>query len=249
MKLHFTRVSAAILVTGILALAAGARRLSSGQQPSAPAPAANLDDRGTFAISLAGRPIGTEKFTIRSSKDKIEAEAEIQLRAGQGAKSVAVKSHPQLVLDPQLEPQTYILNQKGTQEFHLEADFRVSPAVSRLRLAGHAEDNKRDFALPKDVVILDDNVVHHYQLLINRFTLKPEKKQTFNAYIPQEALPGVVTLEEVGNEEVELNGRKVPLDHLVFSAELARIDLWVDSQQHLQRFYNSESQLDAIRSK
>jgi len=249
MKLAFTRLSAATLMAGILALGAGARRLSTGQHPAAPSPAANLDDRGTFVISLEGRPIGTERFTIRSSADKIEAEAEIQLRTGQGGKSVAVKCHPELVLDPQLEPLTYIVNQKGTQEFHLEVDFRVSPAASRLRLAGHTQDDERDFALSKDVVILDDNVIHHYQLLVSRFTLKPEKKQTFNAYIPQEALPGVVTLEEVGNEEVELNGRKVPLDHLLFSAELARIDLWVDSQKHLQRFYNSESQIDAVRSK
>jgi hypothetical protein len=160
-----------------------------------------------------------------------------------------VRSDPQLVLNSKLAPQTYTINQKGAQEFHLEVNFRVSPAVSRLRLAGSKEDDERDFVLPDDVVVLDNNVVHHYQLLVDRFALKPDKRQTFNAYVPQDALPGVLTVEEIGNEEVELDGRKLTLRHLAISAELVRIDLWVDAQQHLQRLYNSVLQLEAIRKK
>lgn len=249
MKLILSRSIAAIFATSFVTLTAGASRGSAGQNPAAPSSVSSLDDRGIFTIIFAGHPIGTEKFTIRSSADKIEAEAEIQLRAGQGARPVEVKNNPQLVLNSNLEPQTYTINQKGAQEFHLEVNFRASPAVSRLRLAGSKEDDERDFVLPNDVVVLDNNVVHHYQLLVDRFALKPDKTQTFNAYVPQDALPGVLTVEEAGNEEVELEGQKVTLRHLTVSAELARIDLWVDAHQHLQRLYNSAVQLEAIRKK
>lgn len=240
-----TLVSCVLLVPG----RTGARLLRAGQNSAAPSPAANLDDRGTFVISLEGRPIGTEKFSIQSFADRIEGEAEIQLRAKRGAQSLSVKSSPRLILNPQFEPQTYSVTQKGTPEFHLEVNFRAPFSVSRLRLAGQTSDDERQFALSKDVVVLDDNVVHHYQILVDRFALKSDKKQTFSAYVPQEALPGVLTVEEVGNDEVELDGRKVPLRHLVLSTELAQIDLWVDSQQHLQRVYNSTLQLEAVRKK
>jgi len=98
-------------------------------------------------------------------------------------------------------------------------------------------------------LIVDDNVVHHYQLLVDRFALKPDQEQTFNAYIPQEASPGVLNVQDVGPEEVNFAGRHEKLRHLVVSTEIARIDLWVDGQQRLQRILIPAVQLEAIRTK
>ena len=248
-KLALIRLTAAILASVVLVSTDRVGAAPSGIGQSAAAPAPNIDDRGTFVISVNGRNIGTEKFAVSSSPGRIDAQADIQLRSAQDGRSVSLRSTPQLVLNSQFEPQTYAVNQKGGQEFHLEVNFLASPAVSRLRLAGQKTDDERDFALPKDVVVLDDNVVHHYQILVDRFALKPEKKQTFNAYIPQEAVPGALTVEEIGNEEVDLSGHKVTLRHLVLTTELAQIDLWVDSQQHLQRLYNSSQRIEAVRKK
>jgi len=219
-------------------------------QNQAPNPAASTpDDQGTYSILFNGDPIGTERFKIHTSGGKIEAEGEIEIKVEQTGQPLDLKSSPRLVLNQQWDPQTYVVNQKGTPEFHLEADFRNSPAKSRLHLSGAKEDDKRDFVLSKDVVILDDNVVHHYQLLVDRFSLKPNKQQSFHAYIPQEATPGDLNVEDVGTEAVNFAGRQETLRHLVVSTEIARIDLWVDGQNHLQRLLNPAAQLEAVRTK
>jgi hypothetical protein len=242
------RFMARTLGAAILILAPSATGWSGGQNPAAPSTPADLNDQGTFTISLAGRPLGKEKFKIKSSPDKIAAEAEIEMRVEQGPQTVNLKTNPQLVLTPQLEPQTYTVIQKGSPAFHLEVDFHVSPAKSVLRLAASKEDDVRDFTLTKDVVILDDNVIHHYQLLVDRFVMKPDNPQTFSAYTPQEALPGTISVQDVGTEGVEFAGRKETLRHLVVTSELTRIDLWVDAQQHLQRLVMSAVQLEAVRT-
>jgi hypothetical protein len=231
-----------------LALGGGAAHLP-GQTPSPSSIPLDLNDKGSFAVSFAGHPLGTEKFVIRSSSTKIEADAEIELKSEQAGQTVNIKSNPKLVLSPQFEPQTYVINQKGAPEFHLEVDFHTSPAKSKLRLANKKEDDVREFALTKDVVVLDDNVINHYQLLVDRFAQKSDKQQTFNAYTPQEAVPGVLDVQDIGSEEVDVAGKKEMMRHLVVSTELARVDLWVDAQHHLQRILIPAIQLEGIRTK
>ena len=238
-----------VLFAGVVLISAGTTNLSLAQTGAAPSTPASLNDQGSFTISFGGHPLGTEKFTIRSFAGRIEADGEIELKSDQGGQSIDLKTNPHLVLSPQFEPQTYEVSRKGAQPFHLEVDFRTSPAKSRLRLANSKQDDERDFGLPRDVVILDDNVVHHYQLLVDHFALKPEKKQTFKAYIPQEALPGDLIVEEVGTEEVEFAGRKETLRHFIVGADLAQIELWVDAQNHLQRMLIPAMQLEAVRVK
>jgi len=239
----------ALLFIGVQAIGAVATNFSLVQTGSATSTAAGLNDQGSFMISFGGHPLGTEKFTIRSFADKIEAEAEIEIKTEQAGQTIDLKTSPRLILTPQFEPQTYEVSRKGAQPFHLEVDFRTSPAKSRLRLPTSKQDNERDFVLPRDVVVLDDNVVHHYQLLVDRFALKPDKKQTFKAYIPQEALPGDLIVEDVGMDEVEVAGQKETLRHLIVGADLAQIELWVDARNHLQRVLIPATQLEAVRVK
>jgi hypothetical protein len=143
---------------------------------------------------------------------------------------------------------TYSWSQKGSQSSQLEVDFRSSPAKVHYRTVA-GEDDRRDFVLPKDVLVLDVNVVHHYQLAVYRYHRTAGGKQTFQVFVPQEALPGPLEVEEAGQESVEVNARLETLQHVVVSAELARIDLWVDDEQRLQRVSIPAAQLEAVRKK
>lgn len=197
---------------------------------------------------MGGQPVGTETFDLRSTGDRVEAEAKVELRIQRDGKVDEFKTFPKLVLGSALQPLTYSWSQKGSQSSELEVDFRSSPAKARYRtIAG--EDDRRDFELPKDVVVLDDNVVHHYQLAVYRYRRTAGGKQTFQVFVPQEAMPGPLEMEETGQESVEINGRRETLQHLVISAELARIDLWVDLQQRLQRVSIAAAQFEAVRKK
>lgn len=219
------------------------------QNPGTPPASADWNDKGVYTISFAGRPIGAERFAIHSSPSKIEAEGEIEIKSEQSGQAVNLKSTPKLVLSPQFEPQSYVINQKGSPQFHLEVDFRATPVKSRLHLSTSKDDDVRELVLTKDVAVLDDNVIHHYQLLVDRFFTKTEKEQTFKAYTPQEAVPGTLTVQDAGPETVNFGGKNGMMHHLVVTTELAQIDLWVDAQQHLQRVFIPAMQLEALRTK
>jgi hypothetical protein len=198
----------------------------------------NVDDEGVFIISLAGRPVGTERFKIHSSPGKVEAQGEIRLHIEQNGKTVGVQSFPDLVLDPQLRPVTYRWNQKGPQSSRLEVDFSGKLARVRYKTISGNEDN-RDFELPPDVVVLDDNVVHHYQLIIARYQAMGGGKQTLRVFVPQEALPSLLTVEDMGNAATAIAGVTANLRHLLITTDVTHIDLWVDDQQHIEQFFCS----------
>jgi hypothetical protein len=208
----------------------------------------NLSDRGVFLLSVADRTIGSESFEIRASAGNVEARAEIHLHVQQNGKIIDLRTFPTLILDAQLHPLTYTWSQKGPQSSQLEVDFRSSPAKTRYKTVTGAED-RRDFELPKDVVVLDDNVVHHYQLVAARYSMTQGGKQAFQAFVPQEALPGTLNVEDAGMEAATVQGSSARLRHLVVTTENARINLWVDDQQRLQRVSVPEAQLEALRKK
>jgi hypothetical protein len=216
--------------------------------PRGASPAACRNDHGLFVLSVAGQPVGTETFDIRFTAKRVEAEAKIDLRVEREGKVLSFKTSPKLVLDSALQPLTYTWNQKGSESSQLEVDFRSSPAKTRYRTVA-GEDDRRDFELPKDILVLDDNVIHHYQLVVCRYYRTSGGKQTFQVFIPQEAMPGRLEVEETGQENVEIAGRSERLRHLLVSAELARIDLWVDKDQRLQRISIPAAQLEAERKR
>jgi hypothetical protein len=237
-----------ILLASVLAGTLAFSMATLGQETPGNPHLVNVDDEGVFVISLAGRPVGTERFKIHSSLGKVEAQGEIRLHIEQNGKTVGVQSFPDLVLDPQLHPVTYTWNQKGPQSSRLEVDFSGKLARVRYKTISGNEDN-RDFELPPDVVVLDDNVVHHYQLIIARYQAMGGGKQTFRVFVPQEALPSLLTVEDMGNAATAIAGVTANLRRLLITTDVTHIDLWVDDQQHIERVSVPEAQLEAIRKR
>ncbi len=205
-------------------------------------------DQGVFLLSLGGRTVGTEKFEIRSFADKVEARAQIQLHVEQNGKTYDLEDSPDLTLDSQLNPLTYSWTQKGSPAYHLTIDFRSSPA----HIVGkpeHGPEDQREVALAQDVIVLDDNVIHHFQVVVDRYARTSGGKQTFKAFVPQEALPGELTVEDVGSDSASHEGEAANLRHLVITTDLARIEVWVDNHDRLQRVAIPDKQFEAIRAK
>lgn len=210
--------------------------------------AENLKDRGQFILKLGGDQIGTETFEIATKGDTVEASAKIELRVQQEGKAVEFKTSPHLVLTPDLEPLSYEWSQKGAQSSQLEVDLRSSRATAKYRTVSGEED-VREFEFAKNLVILDNNVIHHYQIIVLRFRRAGGGKQTFPAFIPQEALPGSLTVEDAGPDRVDVGGHEQLLQHLVVTTDNARIDLWVDDRDRLQKIAIPAGQLEVFRKK
>jgi hypothetical protein len=210
------------------------------------AASASPSDYGAFEISIAGKEIGVERFQIFPSGNKIIAKAEIEIHTQEAGKTLVLHSFPELILDSQLGPLSYTWVQKGVQNSELRIDFTTAPVKAHYRTVNGKDDN-REFLLSKDVVVLDDNVLSQYEILVDRYDKTSRGPQTFRAFIPQEALPGQVSVVETGNEQVRVGGKNESLRHLVVATDLAHIDLWADQQGHMQRVSAPAMQFNAVR--
>jgi len=233
------RLCAAIFACNLAALAL--------QVPS-PASPLGVDDEGVFLISVAGHPVGSESFKIHSSSGKVVARGEIRLHIEQNGKAMSVQSFPDLLLDSQLHPLTYTWSQQRPQSSRLEVDFRSNPAKVRYKTVTGSEDD-RTFQLPPDVMVLDDNVIHQFQLIVARFQAMGGGKQTLPVFVPQEALPSVLTIEEVGEDAASPGDETTRLRHLVVTTDVTHLDLWISEENRLERVLVPAAQLEAVRKK
>lgn len=232
-----------MVIAAVLAGAALANPLSTqARSPDAP----DLNDRGVFQLFASGKSVGTETFSIRAHSGRIEAHGEGHLQMEQNGKTIEVRTSSSLSLDPQLDPISYTWSQKGPQSSQLSVDFRDKPAHIRYKTVS-GQDDRRDFALEKDVLVLDDNVIHHYQLAVARYERAKGGTQTLRAFIPQEALPGEITLNSTGPEPVTVLGNQRTLNHFILSTELAQISLWIDERGRLQMVSAPGAQFQAVR--
>ncbi len=212
------------------------------------AAAASPSDSGTFRILVAGREIGTERFRILSSGNNIIAKADIELQTQKAGKLLELQSFPELLLDSRFRPLSYTWAQKGVQSSKLRIDFTTTPVKAQYHTV-NGKNDERDLALPADVVVLDDNVLDQYEILVAIYDRTSGGPQTFNAFIPQEALPGRVQVVARGNEQVRIGGESESLRHFVVTTDLARIDLWTDPQGHLERVSVPAMRFNAVRQK
>lgn len=209
-------------------------------------PPAVIDDRGTFITTLAGKPLGVEDFSIRSGGGRIEAKAVIHLSVMRDGAPVHFETFSDLVLTSSLDPVSYRWNQMTPIESRLQILF--APGTSRVRydtVGGHHDF--RVFALAPDTLILDDNVIHQYELLVMRYDRTAGGKQSFRAFIPQEGVPGMVMVASIGTETLRLGVTRQICRHLAVDTNLTHINLWVAPRERLEKMEIASSQIIIAR--
>ncbi|MGH9432471.1 MAG: hypothetical protein ACRD3T_13100, partial [Terriglobia bacterium] len=205
-----------------------------------------FSDQGTFVLTIAGQEVGREKFQIESTRSGVEARAMVEFQVQRNGKALHFRASPDLVLNSRLDPLTYTWSQRGSETSQLRMDLRRSPATVRYHTVKGGNDD-RTIQLPHDVIILDDNVIHQYEIAVLRFYMTSGGRQVFHAFIPQEALPGLITIQDMGEEPPAAQSKGPILRHLLLITDQARIDLWVDQDHRIQRVAIPAAQFQAVR--
>jgi hypothetical protein len=205
-----------------------------------------FSDQGTFVLSVGGQSIGRENFQIERVHAGYEARAQIELQVQRNGKTMHFRTSPDLVLNSNLDPLTYTWSQRGSENSHLRIDLRQSPATVRYHTVKGRNDD-RTIQLPRDVIILDDNVIYQYEIAVLRYFMTAGGRQAFHAFIPQEALPGMITIEDQGQAQ-PTQGKQLALRHLLLITDQAHIGLWVDQDHRIQRLAIPAAQFEAVRS-
>ena len=154
--------------------------------------------------------MGPRRLRFASARTRLRPKGTFTCKWNKTARPLRSEPPRACCLTRHLDPLSYTWSQKGAQSSQLSIDFRAQPAHVRYKTV-NGQDDRRDFKLDKDVVVLDDNAIHHYQLALARYDQAKGGTQTFRAFIPQEALPGIITLQFRGprsrHRQMEKNGR------------------------------------------
>src|SRR5438093_6534358 len=169
--------------------------LSQAKSKLADSPFLNYagSERGKFKILFNGEQIGEEQFQILGDGSNFKASAEIHLTVEREKENVTFHLNPTLQFTRLFEPISYqVVQEAGVNKTKARVNFK--PGRSEAVYETGQEKDSREIELKPDVVILDDNVFHHYILLARRYDFLKGGLQEFAAFIPQQFLAGTISV-------------------------------------------------------
>jgi hypothetical protein len=208
--------------------------LCAAQQQSAPArePAAAeaqqppitphlADDHGHFEITLNGQKVGSEDFSISKSGSSWVAKGSTDLHSANGSGKVTGELH----LSANGSPLKYVWTSDTGKKASSTTTFDGLTAKMSTTIAGAANPIKQDFLFKPPVVILDNNLYHQYGILARLYNWSAGGPQNFNVLIPQEHMPGSITVEMLSPENglQQLRVHTADLDVLLFTDSSHRL--------------------------
>jgi len=183
----------------------------------------------TFKLFLFGKEIGYNTYVV-SKKD---AEG-YHIRS-----KTLLKVTPEMtfyessLLSERLIPKRYDLNVfVGNLHQWIRAQFEKGKVALKFNLPGKKEEKEVELKIERDIAVLDNNVINHWDLLAKRYDYQKGGKQVYSVVVPQVAQSLSLSLEEVGTEEVQINGQKRLAVHLSGSLADIKAELWVDRDSH-----------------
>jgi len=206
-----------------------------GASPAGPAPQKQkkgtqpagvfVEEHGTFQVQVDGQAAGTEEFDIRPDAGAWTARGNAEVPGENGTTS---KVTGKLELTPDGAPLKYEWTATSPRKASATIVFEGTAAKMELRLEGAQPYTQEfNFATPP-VIILDNNMYHHYAVLARIYDWDHKEPKTYAVLIPQDLTPGTITVEYAGGQVVD--GQKAEVLR-VKSADL-EIELYCDPSDH-----------------
>ena len=209
---------------GAAALASGAPGLSA--------------DKGTFRILVNGKEAGKENFAISRGGVTWTVRGTAAIQGSQGTTSVTGT----LELQNDGSPVKYAWSTEGSQKASATIAFSGMTASINLRM-GNAQPYTQQFTFTSQpITVLDNNLYDQYIVVASLYDWKKGGPQTFSVLVPQELMPGAVTVESLGKQD---SGGK-QFDELRVKTEDLEVDLYLDKGR-LMRIVAPGSGAEVVR--
>ena len=203
-------------------------------------------EQGKFKIFFNGEQIGEEKFQILDDGSNFKASAEIHLTVEREKEKITFRINPSLQFTGLFEPITYqVVQEAGPNKTKARINFK--PGRSEVVYETGQGEDSREIELKPDVVVLDDNVFHHYILLAKRYDFLKGGLQEFAAFIPQQFLAGTISVDDKGFERVTLNDKTLSLQHLFVDSGELQFSLWLNERHELLKISVPKSNVEVVR--
>jgi hypothetical protein len=199
-----------------------------------------VNDKGKFNILLNGNPIGHEEFEISPSGTAWTAKSTTHLTV-EGSPATTVTGS--LTLQPDGVPVSYEWNTETDKISGAHVVFTNGLARMNIQLGkAHPFEQDLTFNSP-NIVVLDDNLYYQYAVLARVYDWSRRGTQTFPVLIPQELLPGSITVDWAGAVSAEgktYEGLKVTTNDL-------QVTLFLDANHRLMRLEVPASKAAVVR--
>ncbi len=203
-------------------------------------------DRGTFKIFSDGQLVGRETFQISGDSMNFKASGETLLVLERMKEKVTFNIKASYQFARNFEPLGYqVIQEAGGNTVKASVKFKAGSCEVVYDTGREAD--RRTIELQRDVLVLDDNVYHHYIILARRYDYLKGGDQQFSAFIPQQYLSGDVTVSDKGTEPVDFGGVKIMLQHLAVDTGELQISLWVDPNHVLKKIAVLQSKVEVVR--
>ena len=215
--------AACLAIFGAAGILARAPRSRAEFRPSAAGPnpaSVFVEDRGTFRIVVNGQQMGKEEFEINPNGGNWVAHGSSEVQTADGLQRVSGT----LQLRPDGAPVRYEWSTQGKKKASAAVEFSNLTATIELHLEGAHPYTQQFTYNTSPIVVLDNNLYHQYAVLARLYDRQKKGAQTFSVLVPQSLAPGTITVESLGNQDV--NGKK--LEELTAKTEDLEIDLYLD---------------------
>jgi len=229
--MNFGRDKLKIFLTAAMAisLAAGFCAISfAASQKPAGATSVFSPDKGKLRITINGQQVGSEDFEISPSGDGWVEHSSMSAHAPSGGD---IKASGQLRLSADGAPTRYDWSAEAQKKATGFVDFVGNTARCLANLGGTTPLRKDfTFASPQ-VAVLDNNLYYHFGVLARLYDWKAGGKQTFSVLIPQDMVPGSISVESLGPQDAG----NAKFEALRVSSPDLEIMVYVDANHRMMR--------------
>jgi len=191
-------------------------------------------DSGKLAIYMAGHPVASETYTVKTSDDGVEIDGSGS--ATLGTIKVNIERFD-VRTNSKYEPLEAIAKAKmGQIPMSVDATFSGGQAKNQVD-TGQGPQTKMIPVHPDAVVVNANLPLYPWTLLAMRASFETREPQQVPVYVLGQAeVPGSVVFK--GREPLQFSGKSIELNHLTVSGATPQgqpisLDLWVDDHRKL----------------
>jgi len=219
-----------IFITALtLSLAAGSFAASfAGAPHPAGAPSVFVNDKGKLRITINGQAVGSEDFEITASGEAWIERSSMSAHVPGGGE---IKAAGQLKLSADGAPIRYDWSAEALKKATGSVDFVSGTAKCSADLGG-ASPLRKDFVFTSPrIAVLDNNLYYQFGVLARLYDWKAGGNQTFPVVIPQDMVPGTISVESLGSQQAG-NGK---YEAVRVSSPDLEIMVYVDGNHRMMR--------------
>lgn len=195
-------------------------------------------EKGQFRIMVNGQELGKEEFEIIPSGGGWAAHGASQLQTASGAMQITGT----LQLQADGTPVRYEWSTLGAKKAGASVAFSGPVATIELHIEGSRPFTQQFTFNTSRIVVLDNNLYYQYVVLARLYDRAKGGDQTFSVLVPQALTPGTVTVDSLGEQDV--NGKK--MEELQVKTSDLEVDLYLDGDR-LMRIVAPSSNAEIIR--